>query len=151
MRVCDSSSQHAAQPRPGRTDTAEGGDGDIQEGQRTTCPRAQPPKTELRGAETTAQSGPEGVGRTPTAATAGTIYSHTQRQVCAVAAQMIRFTDMAQMLQPIYAINCFFTKHVFIPFATASHIWNNVEVFSSSIFFEVIHFWSVNQYFHTLF
>lgn len=45
--LCVSFLQHASQPRPGRTDTAEGGDGDTEEGERPTCPRAQPPKTEL--------------------------------------------------------------------------------------------------------
>lgn len=54
--------QYAAQPRPGRTDPAEGGDGDTQEGQRPTCQRAQPPKTELRGAQATARSRPERAG-----------------------------------------------------------------------------------------
>lgn len=45
--TCVSSFQHAAQPRLGRTDAAEGGNGNTQEGQLPTCPRAQPPTTEL--------------------------------------------------------------------------------------------------------
>lgn len=76
-----SSSQHAAQPRFGRTDAAEGGDGDTQEGQLPTRPRAQPPKTELRGAQTTAQSRPARVGRPAAAAAAGTIHSHKHTHV----------------------------------------------------------------------
>ena len=85
-----SSRQHAAQPRLGRTDTTEGGVGDTQEGQCPTCPRAQPPKTELRGAQATAQSRPERVGGPPATATAGTIHPHTNVHVwvSAVAAQM---------------------------------------------------------------
>lgn len=105
--LCISSSQHVAQPGPRRADTAEGGDGDTQEGQCPTCPRAQPPKTELRGAQTAAQSRPGGVGRPPAAATAGT-HTYT-RMVSAVAVRYyttrdLRFIEVIQDLGPLYKI-----------------------------------------------
>lgn len=81
VRLRAYSPQHVAQPRLGRTDAAERGDGEPQEGQRPTGPRAQPPETELRGAYATAQSRPERVGRPPASATAGTIDSEKDARV----------------------------------------------------------------------
>lgn len=75
VHVCLLFFQHAAQPCLGRPGTAEGGDGNTQEGQCPTCPGAQPPKTELRGAQTTAQSRPERAGGPSAAATAGITHS----------------------------------------------------------------------------
>lgn len=84
--------QHAAQPRSGGADAAQGGNGDAQEGQRSTRPRAQPLEAELRGAEATARPGPEGAGGPPAAATAGTTKKHMHARKHAgtcVAAQML--------------------------------------------------------------
>lgn len=75
---CSPFIQHAAQPRPGRTDAAQGGDGDTAEGQRSAGPRAQSPQTELRGAPAATRSRPEGVVRPPTAAAAGTVNSNAR-------------------------------------------------------------------------